>query len=114
MINHIKELCVQRGWSYYKLAAMSGIPYSSISTMLNKQHIPSMKNLIKICNGFNITLAQFFISMKEITGEQSEIIALWNQLTDDDKYHVKVYISGLLKKQAPLNNFNERSDPNEI
>lgn len=114
VIEHIKELCKQKGWSYYKLATMSGIPYSSISTMINKQHIPSMKNLIKICSGLNLTLAQFFISMEEITSEQSKLISLWNQLSEEDKYHVKVYISGLLKRQAPLDIVNERSENNEF
>lgn len=109
VIEHIKELCKQRDWSYYKLASMSEIPYSSINTMMNKQHVPSMKNLIKICNGFNMTLSQFFISMEDITNEQDEIISLWNQLNSDDKYHVKIYISGLLKRQAPFDNQKNKS-----
>ena len=60
VIENIKKICKQRGISYYKLSELSGIPHSSLNTMLNHQHIPTMKNLIKICNGLDMTLSHFF------------------------------------------------------
>ena len=42
IIEHIKELCAERQWSYYKLAKESGIAYSTIGTMLSKTAAPSM------------------------------------------------------------------------
>ena len=107
VINHIKELCQQKGWSKYKLAKKSGIPHSSLNTMLNKQHIPSMNNLIKICNGFGITLSQFFSDTESLTDEQSEILYLWNSLDDHSKQLAKVYLYGLSKKQIPLPSLQE-------
>ena len=56
----IAELCEARSWSYYRLAKASGIPYSTLSTMLHKSNVPSLPSLMKICQGFGITLAQFF------------------------------------------------------
>lgn len=113
VVEHIKELCRQRNWTYYRLAKESGIPYSSISTMLNKQHIPSMRNLIKICDGLNITLSQFFASIDNETSEQDKLLSMWDKLTLNEKYYVTLYIHGLLKQQAPLNN-TESSDKNEL
>lgn len=110
VIEHIKELCKQRNWSYYRLAKESGIPYSSISTMLNKQHIPSMRNLIKICDGLNIILSHFFAPIDNTISEQDKLLSMWNRLTLNEKYYVKLYISGLLKQQAPyrkINSINE-------
>ena len=60
VMGRIQELCVSRSWTYYRLAKEADIPYSSLSTMLHKAYVPSIPSLIKICNGFGITLAQFF------------------------------------------------------
>ena len=38
VITHIQELCNARGWTYYRLAKESGITYSTLSTMLNKEN----------------------------------------------------------------------------
>ncbi|MGN1031072.1 MAG: helix-turn-helix domain-containing protein [Butyricicoccaceae bacterium] len=59
-VERIHALCQARSWSYYKLAQKSGIPYSTLNTMLRKTNAPSLPSLSKICDGFGITLAQFF------------------------------------------------------
>ncbi len=103
VIDHIKEICKQRGWTYYHLSKESGIPHSSLSNMLNNQHIPTMKNLIKICDGFGISLSQFFISMDKTTDEQTELLQLWNSLDDASKKLALTYLYGLAHKEPPLN-----------
>lgn len=99
VIEHIKEICKYRGWTYYKLAKESGIPHSSLSTMLNKQHIPSMANLIKICQGFDITLSQFFASMETPTNRQEELINIWTLLDEQAKELLMTYAYGLSHKE---------------
>lgn len=101
VINHIKELCQQRSWTYYKLAKKSNIPYSSLNTLMNKQHVPSMANLIKICNGFGITLSQFFSTMDNPTSEQSELLNVWNVLDDSSKKLALIYMYGLAHQEIP-------------
>lgn len=108
VIEHIKELCKQRGWTYYKLAKKSNIPYSSLNTMMNKQHIPSMNNLIKICKGFNITLSQFFADIDETTNEQQELLKLWNSLNQSSKKLAIVYMYGLAHREVPGNEVNKK------
>lgn len=98
VIDHIKELCEQRGWTYYRLSKESDIPYSSLNTMLNKRHIPSMHNLIKICKGFEITLSQFFADSSKQNDEQNEILQLWDALDDHSKQLAKTYLYGLAHK----------------
>ena len=98
VIDHIKELCKQRGWTYYRLAKESNIPHSSLNTMLNKQHIPSMNNLIKICEGFDITLAEFFAGMESPSDELHEVMNLWNNLGRSSKDLVIAYMYGLSHK----------------
>lgn len=45
VIARIQELCNARGWTYYRLAKESGITYSTLSTMLNKENMPSIPTL---------------------------------------------------------------------
>lgn len=102
VIRHIKELCRQRHVSYYRLSKLSDIPYSSLNTMLKKEHIPSMRNLIKICNGLNITLTQFFSETSDnLTSEQQTILELWSLLDPNTKQFLLGYMYGITHKELP-------------
>lgn len=114
VIEHIKELLKERNWSNYKLAQKSGLSKEAINKMLRENHVPSLNSLIKICNGFNISLSQFFSEIETPNNEQVQLLSLWNKLTEEDKYNVKVYISGLLKQPAPLKNNITGSGNNDI
>ena len=46
VVARIQELCQSRSWTYYRLAKASGIPYSTLSTMLHKTVVPSVPSLI--------------------------------------------------------------------
>ncbi len=97
-IDRIQRLCAQRDWSYYKLAKESGIPYSTLNTMMLKTNAPSITTLAKICNGFGITLAQFFDAGNEpemLTDEQKECLRLWGTLDEIGKVKAMAYMQGL-------------------
>lgn len=100
MTEYIKDLCAQRGWTYYKLALESGIPHSSLSSMMNKQEIPSMNNLIKICGGFDISLAEFFLGMEPPSDLVQEFADLWNRLDMKSKHLAITYLYGLVHKEV--------------
>lgn len=75
VVGRIQELCRSRSWTYYRLAKASGIPYSTLSTMLHKTNVPSVPSLMKICDGLGITLAQFFSDQDEtakLTADQKQ------------------------------------------
>ena len=103
VIERIKSLCVQRKWSYYRLAKKSNIPYSTLNTMMLKTNTPSIPTLIKICNGFDITLSQFFAEESNtinLTPEQDKILSLWNTLDSNNKQLALAYLSGLANKEV--------------
>lgn len=83
----IKELMEERGWSEYRLAIASGLSQSTVANIVNRNTTPSVATLESICNGFGITLAQFFAEgdMVELTEEQKEIFAAWSALTREQK-----------------------------
>lgn len=59
----IRELCKERNMTQYKLYLTSGVPQSTLSTILNCS-FPSMKVRIiyEICEGLQISLEEFFTS----------------------------------------------------
>ena len=83
----IKEMMEERGWSEYRLAIASGLSQSTVANIFNRNTTPSVATLESICNGFGITLAQFFAKgdMVELTEEQKEMFAAWSALTREQK-----------------------------
>ncbi len=59
----ILELCKERNLTQYRLSMKSGVPQSTLSTILNCT-FPSMKMRIiyEICEGFEISIKDFFDS----------------------------------------------------
>ena len=73
--------------------------------MLNKAYAPSISSLIKICNGFGITLGQFFDENFEtaaITPEQREHLQLWDSLSEENRAAAEKYLRFLLSEQSLL------------
>lgn len=57
----ISELCYERNITYCKLATISGIPYTTIkSIMYNQSKNPGITTIKKICDGLEITITDFF------------------------------------------------------
>ncbi|MBR6783510.1 MAG: helix-turn-helix transcriptional regulator [Clostridia bacterium] len=59
----IKELCGQKGLTQYALSMKSGVPQSTLSTIMSCA-FPSMKMRIiyEICEGLEIGIKEFFDS----------------------------------------------------
>lgn len=96
ILKEITRLRLERNWSEYELAKNSGLTQSTISTWYRKNQIPTIQTLDKICNGFGITLSQFFAEGDDaisLTSEQKEILNNWSCLNE----HQKQVISDLLK-----------------
>ena len=102
----ILELCERRNWSEYKLSRIANIPNSSINAMFKYNHVPTIHNLKKICDAFQITLSQFFNS--KLFGQNNKdqlYIELWNQLNINDQEKVIIYMHGLLHKEIQKEDF---------
>ena len=83
----IKKLMQERNWTEYRLAIASGLSQSTIANIFNRNTTPSVVTLEAICQGFGITLAQFFAEgdMIELTEEQKEMFNAWSTLTKEQK-----------------------------
>jgi transcriptional regulator with XRE-family HTH domain len=57
----IEELCNQRNMNFCQLATISGIPYTTIKSIIYKQsNNPGITTIKKICDGLDITITDFF------------------------------------------------------
>ena len=104
VIERIQELLEFNHWTPYRLAKNSHIPYSSLNNLLNRRTCPSIPTLEKICNGFNISLSEFFefvenpLRDNRITEIQQDIINSYESLSVKDKGLLIAYLRGLCKK----------------
>lgn len=102
VLARIQELCDLRSWTYYRLAKEADIPYSTLSTMLRKTNAPTVHTLQKLCNGFGITLAQFFSLEDEMVAfskDQCEFLTEWDKLDDTSRQLALAYMQGLKDRQ---------------
>ena len=80
-------------------AKESDIPYSTLNNMINRTNIPTIPTLQKLCDGFGITLSDFFTENSDrpqLTVGQQEVIELYNRLDHEKKNVLKAYMKGLL------------------
>ena len=96
----IAELCRKRGYTKYRLAQLTGITQTALGNMLNQKSMPTMANLEKICDAFEITIAQFFSddeSRLDLTKEQKEILEIWDGLDEKEREIFMTFIRSLKK-----------------
>ncbi|MBQ0050896.1 MAG: helix-turn-helix transcriptional regulator [Treponema sp.] len=97
ILEKIRNLRLERGWSEYQLAEKSELPQSTISSWYRKNMQPSICSLEKICDAFNITLAQFFSSssMVDLTEKQNELLNEINRLTSEQQNNLLIFLKSL-------------------
>ena len=73
-----------------QLSAKSGIPKSTLSTIFNDVHKPTVATIELICNYFGLTLAEFFSDPETdtfypLTEKERKLIAYWNGLSEEQR-----------------------------
>jgi len=88
ILTQIKKLRDDRGWSNYRLAKEAGISENSLNNLFRRNNLPTIPTLEAICNGFGITLSQFFAENGEpieLCDAQRKMLATWDALKEDQK-----------------------------
>lgn len=71
--NRLIALCGQRGWTINKLATVSAVSPSTLKSILyGKSKNPGIVTLKMLCDGLEISLAEFF-SSEEFADLEQEI-----------------------------------------
>lgn len=83
ILKTITKLRQERQWSEYQLAVKANLPQSTISSWYRRNMQPSLASLEKICDAFDLTLAEFFSAGSEnmmLDSEQIEVLQCWRKL----------------------------------
>lgn len=80
----IDEYRERRGWTLYRLAKESGMQYSSLHSMFEKNTQPTIPTLTKLCKGLGISLEKFF---------SEEMVTNFNHCTEDELELLNAYRS---------------------
>lgn len=97
----IKELCERKGMTMYALSQKTGVTQSSLSSMMNKGRLPNFLTLSRICEGLDLTLAQFFTpegKRPDLSPEQERLLDVWDSLSKEEREAVKTYVRGIQLK----------------
>ena len=83
----LNRLMAERGWTRYKLAKECGLSESTLANVFSRNTMPSLATLETICQGFRISLSQFFADeeMIEYTPELKELFESWRYLAPEQK-----------------------------
>ncbi len=73
LANRIKYLCKQNHISYYTLSYKAAVPMTTLMHIINcSTKNPGIFTIVKICNGLDITIRDFFDSEEFIDIEYEE------------------------------------------
>ena len=87
ILERLNAMLKARDWTRYRLSKESGLTESTLANIFQRNAMPSLDTLERICAGFGITLSQFFADgeMVELTPELKEVFDNWRTLTPEQK-----------------------------
>ena len=86
VIDKIRKLQWERGWTDYKLAQAADISQSSLATLYARRTPPKSEMLQRICEALAITLAQFFLEDEQIevlSEREKKILSSFRKLSPE-------------------------------
>ena len=99
VLERIRSLKIERGWSEYQLAEKADFTQSTISTWFRTKNLPTIPSLEKICAAFNISLAQFFFEEGDtetvLTEKQTRLIHQFNRLSEAQQNSLLQFLENL-------------------
>ena len=85
-VERINELMNKKGWTPYELSNQTGISTNAIYDWNKIGAMPTMPNIIKICEAMGITLEYFFCGGSyQYTEEENKVLDKWFALSDLEK-----------------------------
>jgi len=100
VLEKIKMMRTERGWSEYQLAKQAGLPYSTVSSWYKNNITPSISSLEHICSAFGITLSQFFLEkdsvITKLPSGQSDILLRWDKMTKEQQEKLAAFIDSII------------------
>lgn len=100
LLDKLTELRDNRNWSNYRVAKESGLPVSTVSNIYKRKTAPQFYTFCLICNGFGISLSDFFCDDRKFASlnqREKEVLNLLNQL-DDEQQELIINLMKIMNK----------------
>ena len=83
----IRALMEERGWTVYRLAKESGVSWSTIRNMFDRNTEPTVPTVEALCKGLGITLEELLLGegFTALNDEQKDLLSKWSTLTAENK-----------------------------
>ena len=83
----IRALMEERGWTVYRLAKESGVTWSTIRNMFDRNTEPTVPTVEALCQGLGITLEELLLGegFTALDDEQKDLLSKWSTLTAENK-----------------------------
>ncbi len=84
IVDKIRKLQWERGWTDYKLAMEANISQSTLATIFARNTPPKFDILQCICDAFGISLAQFFLEDENIdflSPDEKRVLTIFRKLS---------------------------------
>ena len=90
----IYELMKRKDWTAYELSKQTGISTNTIYAWENNS-MPTLTNVIKVCEAMNITLEQFFCGEANyrLSDDEQKFLNEWFALADTQKNAILTLIN---------------------
>lgn len=78
----VQQLCYERGWTVRQLEEKSGLSKDYMGRLTSVGAFPSLENLYKICEVFQISVPEFLEApyLKNLSAREEEFLETYNNL----------------------------------
>ena len=84
IVNRIRQLCKERGLTPNGISNISAVPQATVKSILNgESQNPGTVTIKKLCDGFEITLGEFF-STPEFDELEQEILDAYKLTSENE------------------------------
>ena len=98
--DRIETLCNEKGWSLFKLSKESKASYSTLYNTMKNHTVPQIDLIQKVCDGFNISISEFFQDedneKMQLSDKDMLLINNARELNTNERDRVLAYMQGLL------------------
>lgn len=91
----LQQLCSERNISYYRLAELSQVSPSTISRIKNGTISPSIQVLQQLCEGLEVSLAEFFdATSQRVIESDVQLLSAYHRMSMEEKGFVRRMVLG--------------------
>lgn len=92
----LQEITEAKGWTLYRLSKESGVAWSTVRNMFQRDTMPTTPTLEALCKGLGIEMAELFYDEERaaLSDEHRHLLDQWDTLDDEDK----TIVLSILKK----------------